>query len=92
MGNPLVRLCITKLKCNYPFFDSNVVNEISVLFLFLVWAFWCQDIQSEKKSIDDSRQLRLKVSENKRFLQYEDGRPFFYLGDAAWELFHRLNR
>ena len=35
---------------------------------------------------------RLKVSDNKRFLIYEDGRPFFYLGDTAWELFHRLNR
>ncbi|OYW25322.1 MAG: hypothetical protein B7Z44_19190 [Caulobacter sp. 12-67-6] len=21
-----------------------------------------------------------------------DGRPFFYLGDTAWELFHRLSR
>jgi hypothetical protein len=21
-----------------------------------------------------------------------DGRPFFWLGDTAWELFHRLNR
>jgi hypothetical protein len=35
---------------------------------------------------------RLKVSENMRFLVYEDGKPFFYLGDTAWELFHRLNR
>jgi len=35
---------------------------------------------------------RLRVSENRRFLVYEDGRPFFYLGDTAWELFHRLNR
>src|SRR5262247_1744202 len=35
---------------------------------------------------------RLKVSENHRYLQYDDGRPFFYLGDTAWELFHRLNR
>lgn len=35
---------------------------------------------------------RIKVSENKRFLQYEDGRPFFYLGETAWELFHRCNR
>src|SRR5260370_3859765 len=34
----------------------------------------------------------LKVSSNKHFLVYEDGRPFFYLGDTAWELFHRLNR
>ena len=32
------------------------------------------------------------MSENRRFLVYEDGRPFFYLGDTAWELFHRLNR
>ncbi len=35
---------------------------------------------------------RLVVSENGRYLQFEDGRPFFYLGDTAWELFHRLNR
>jgi len=35
---------------------------------------------------------RLGVSENKRFLVQEDGTPFFYLGDTAWELFHRLNR
>ncbi|MEN8906793.1 MAG: glycoside hydrolase family 140 protein [Clostridiales bacterium] len=35
---------------------------------------------------------KLKVSENKRYLKYEDGTPFFYLGDTAWELFHRLNR
>ena len=34
----------------------------------------------------------LQVSPNKRFLQYRDGTPFFYLGDTAWELFHRLNR
>jgi len=35
---------------------------------------------------------RLRVSENKRFLVYEDGRPFTYLADTAWELFHRLDR
>jgi hypothetical protein len=35
---------------------------------------------------------RLKISENKRFIVKEDGSPFFYLGDTAWELFHRLNR
>ncbi len=27
-----------------------------------------------------------------RCLAYEDGRPFVYLGDTAWELLHRLNR
>jgi hypothetical protein len=35
---------------------------------------------------------RLQVSPNGRYLQYEDGKPFFYLADTAWELFHRLNR
>jgi hypothetical protein len=35
---------------------------------------------------------RLKVSDNRRFLVTEDGRPFFWLGDTAWELFHRLSR
>lgn len=37
-------------------------------------------------------QQALKVSDNKRFLVTENGKPFFYLGDTAWELFHRLNR
>lgn len=35
---------------------------------------------------------KLKVSPNGRFLVKDDGSPFFYLGDTAWELFHRLNR
>lgn len=35
---------------------------------------------------------RLKVSDNQRFLVHEDGTPFFYQGDTAWELFHRCNR
>jgi hypothetical protein len=35
---------------------------------------------------------RLTVSENQRYLVTADGRPFFWLGDTAWELFHRLSR
>lgn len=35
---------------------------------------------------------RLRVSDNQRYLVHQDGTPFFYLGDTAWELFHRLNR
>lgn len=34
----------------------------------------------------------LKVAENRRYLVHADGTPFFYLGDTAWELFHRLDR
>jgi hypothetical protein len=35
---------------------------------------------------------QLRVSENNRFLVSSEGRPFFWLGDTAWELFHRLDR
>lgn len=31
------------------------------------------------------------ISPNKHFL-LKDGKPFFWLGDTAWELFHRLNK
>ena len=34
---------------------------------------------------------KIQVSQNQRFLVTESGTPFFWLGDTAWELFHRLN-
>jgi hypothetical protein len=34
----------------------------------------------------------LKVSDNKHFLVTAEGKPFFWLGDTAWELFHRATR
>jgi len=34
---------------------------------------------------------RLQVSDNGRFLQHANGDPFFYLGETAWEFFHRLS-
>jgi hypothetical protein len=35
---------------------------------------------------------QIKVSTNKRYLVKQDGTAFFWLGDTAWELFHRLNK
>jgi hypothetical protein len=44
------------------------------------------DFPTSSKSI-------LRVSDNQRFLvKTSDGKPFFWLGDTAWELFHRLTR
>ena len=40
-------------------------------------------------SLSARQPAQLKVSENKRFLVTADGQPFFWLGDTAWELFHR---
>ena len=58
--------------------------------LFLFFSF--QGIAQWKgKPVDFSRG-KLQVSANKRFLQHSNGAPFFYLGDTAWELFHRLDR
>ncbi len=34
----------------------------------------------------------LKVSDNGRYLQHENGKPFFWLGETAWLLPERLNR
>lgn len=35
---------------------------------------------------------QIRVSPNQRYLMTTDGKPFFWLGDTAWELFHRLTR
>ena len=31
------------------------------------------------------------ISPNHRYL-LKEGKPFFWMGDTAWELFHRLNK
>ena len=40
----------------------------------------------------NDRMMPLRVSDSRRFLVQENGSPFFYLGDTAWEVFHRLSR
>jgi hypothetical protein len=35
---------------------------------------------------------QIRVSANGRYLEDSAGKPFFYMGDTAWELLHRLNR
>ncbi len=57
--------------------------------LFAVYFVHAQE-KWKGKSVDFSHG-KLMVSENHRFLVFEDGTPFFYLGDTAWELFHRLS-
>ncbi len=50
-----------------------------------------QEMRWHGPSVDLSHG-RLIVSENQRYLIFENGTPFFYLGDTAWELLHRLSR
>jgi hypothetical protein len=58
---------------------------LSIFFTCTAFAQW------QGPSVDLSHG-KLKVSENQRFLVFEDGTPFFYLADTGWELFHRLSK
>jgi hypothetical protein len=57
-------------------------------FIALLIALICMG--SCTKLSDEGQTLR--VSSNGRHLEYNDGKPFLYLGCTAWELFHKLNR
>ncbi len=34
----------------------------------------------------------LKLSDDRKYIETQEGKPFFWLGDTAWELVHRLDR
>ncbi len=59
------------------------------VWILLLLFLWMLSYTSEAQT---SRHGRIVVHPEKRYLQYEDGHPFFYLGDTAWELFHRLTK
>ncbi len=64
---------------------------IAGIILLISWSIYAQEKKWEGKSVDMNHG-RLVISENKRYLIFEDGAPFFWLGDTAWELFHRLTK
>jgi len=57
----------------------NTKGKIGVLAMALIFtgSVWAQS---------------LRISDNQRYIVKENGEPFFWLGDTAWELFHRLDR
>jgi hypothetical protein len=62
-----------------------------VLLLIFLPAIRCYAYQNKQvqKPWDNGQ---LEVSENDRFLQHENGKPFFWLGDTGWLMFAKLNR
>jgi hypothetical protein len=62
------------------------INLLLIVLLLTATAIYSQN---EKTSPNDGK---LVVSSNHRFLQYENGKPFFWLGETAWLLPSRLNR
>ena len=67
-------------------------KNIIVLFALLLTANWAVAQGDSKKNIMPWDNGKLQVSENKRFLQHENGEPFFWLGETAWLLPTRSNR
>ena len=65
--------------------------KVANLFICVFLLFACSDKNWQGPSVDLNKG-NLKISENQRYLVFEDGTPFFYLGDTAWELFHRLSK
>ncbi|MCM5663064.1 glycoside hydrolase family 140 protein [Galbibacter mesophilus] len=57
------------------------LNTLLLLLLFSI------SLNSQEKQLP-----LLQVSENKMYLETTNGDPFFWLGDTAWELFHRLSK
>jgi hypothetical protein len=64
---------------------------LTILSICFIQTLFAQEVKWQGPPVDFSHG-KLKVSENNRFLVFEDGTPFFYLGDTAWELFHRLTK
>ena len=57
--------------------------RLNKIFLFLLINIFITTLDSYSQ---------LKVSADKHYLLTTSGKPFFWLGDTAWELFHRLSR
>ena len=66
--------------------SSININIIWRVFALLLW------VQGLAPVLAGTPLPKLKVDPSGHFLVQENGKPFFYLGDTAWELFHRTSR
>lgn len=60
------------------------INLVWSVLVLLAWS--CTNINTKQET------KFLRVSNNGRYLEDKNGKPFLYLGCTAWELFHKLNR
>jgi hypothetical protein len=67
----------------------KIIQLISALLVINLFSASSQILPLQGPSVELSHG-KLVISENRRFLMFEDGTPFFYLGDTGWEFFHRL--
>ncbi|MGM0375870.1 MAG: DUF4038 domain-containing protein, partial [Bacteroidota bacterium] len=70
----------------------NTIKKL-ILIALLITGFTATGKVNHKKNGSSSWELgRLKISGNDHFIQFEDGTPFFWLGDTGWYLFLRLKK
>ncbi|MEO9474384.1 MAG: glycoside hydrolase family 140 protein [Cyclobacteriaceae bacterium] len=67
------------------------IHQNLYLIIFTFSVFWSCQTPTES-DYKESEWLDIEVSENGRFFQYENGDPFFWLGDTGWLLFKKLDR
>ncbi len=70
---------------------KKLSGYLIVLYITIATCFYSCTRNETSKSVDFNHG-KIKVADNNRYLVHEDGTPFLWLGDTAWELFHRLNR
>lgn len=58
------------------------MKKLASALIILVGMGFCNQLEAQQ----------LEVTTNGRYLQTSEGEPFFWLGDTAWELFHKLDR
>jgi len=68
--------------------EVKVMKSILPLFYFIAFPL----LVGAQPAAKQAQWSKLYIVPDKRHITRGDGKPFFWLGDTAWELFHRLNR
>ena len=74
---------------------SYLINHKSYILHLLLFTLHLTPytlIFAQKPASKQPQWQKLYIVPDKRHITRGDGKPFFWLGDTAWELFHRLNR
>lgn len=71
---------------------AKVSLAAAVLLLLSFTSAWAQNETPVEGPSWDFSHGHLKVSDDGHSLLHADGTPFIWIGDTAWELFHRLSR
>ncbi len=70
--------------------NMKKITLLSMLFLFIAGNLFAQD--PKPRIYQPWKNGKLKVSENGRYLQHENGTPFFWMGETGWLLPEKLDR